>query len=205
MLVIGLTGGSGTGKTTFGAAFSKDSVALIDADAVYHELTDRPSPCTAELASTFGEDILAPDGSLSRARMRLLVFGDTEAHAERRSILNGITHRYVKEEIDRRLELYREAGMRAALLDVPLLFESGLEELCDTVVAIIAPREDRIRRIMARDGITEEEATARISAQPPDSFYAHRADYLIHNSGDRAHLTARAEEIAAELLGDKES
>ncbi len=200
MLIIGLTGGSGTGKTTFSSAFLSDGVALIDADAVYHEITEKPSPCTEELAVAFGEEILAEDRSLSRSKLRPLVFGDTETHAQRRALLNSITHRYVKDELQRRLALYQEAGLRAVLLDVPLLFESGLEELCDVVIAMIAPARDRIHRIMARDGITEREAAARIAAQPPDSFYAHRVDYLINNQGDCDRLLKKAKEIATEVL-----
>ncbi len=201
MLIIGLTGGSGTGKTTFSSAFMREGVALIDADAIYHEIITKPSPCTEELALAFGEEILEADRSLSRPRMRALVFGDTEKHKERRALLNSITHRYVKEEIHRRLSFYREKGMRAVILDVPLLFESGLEQLCDQVMAVIAPLQDRVQRIMARDGITEAEATARIAAQPTDAFYAYRVDCLIHNGGDRDRLIGKAKEIAAMLLG----
>ncbi len=204
MLIVGLTGGSGSGKSFFAKAFSCMGAGLVDADRVYRELVECPSPCTDELAHSFGTEILDRNGGLDRSKMRTLVFGDSLEHLERRELLNSITHRYVKEEILRLVEGYRAAGYSAVLLDVPLLFESGMEVLCDTVIAVIAPREARLARIMARDGIKEEAAAARLSAQPPDSFYIDRADILVENNKDSEAFFQMAKEIAAGLLMEAE-
>ncbi len=203
MLIIGLTGGSGSGKSSFAASFRSPHMEVIDADLVYRALTEARSSCTEELALAFGEHILSENGGLSRSQMRDLVFGDTPAHQERRELLNSITHRYVREEILRLLDLYRNAGCRAVLLDVPLLFESGMEKLCDTVIAVTAPYRDRLARILARDGIGEAAARARLDAQPPDSYYEDRADYLVRNDKGQTELLNEAKNLSKKLLSDK--
>lgn len=205
MLIIGLTGGSGCGKTEFATRFATPPIALLNADAIYHELTDVPSPCTEALGAAFGADILNPNGSLCRPRLIPLVFGNTSEHEERLALLNSITHRFVKEVFEERIEALRESGCPAVILDAPLLFEAGFECFCDHVIAVLADASARLARIMERDGVDEEGARRRLAAQPPDTFYTDRADFVIYNDGNLENLKTEAEGLRAYLLGQNEN
>ena len=183
MLRIGLTGGSGSGKSTAACMFASCGAKIVDADAVYHSLVSAPSACVSELVLVFGEDILSPDGGLDRKKLAKLVFGSTpEAKASLRR-LNEITHRYVRLECERLIDSYEQSGEETVVLDVPLLFESGFDRICDVTVAVLAPRPVRLARIMARDGIDEASAAARLASQPNDDFYRERAKFLLINDG----------------------
>ncbi len=192
MRVIGLTGGSGCGKSAFARSFCQGGIAYFDADAAYHQITGAPSPCTREIACAFGTSVLHPDGSLDRRALAEQVFSDAENAASRRAQLNAITHRYVKEACDSAIQSAKDRGEQGILLDVPLLFEAGWDELCFAVLAVVAPFALRCRRIVQRDGLTEEEAARRIAAQPPDSFYRSRTPYIVENAGYIDALVAAA-------------
>ncbi len=200
MLTIGLTGGSGCGKTAFADFFATPSTAILNADRIYHELTDTPSPCTEALAAEFGEEILSPDGSLCRKKLVPLVFGNTPAHDERLARLNEIAHRFVRAVVDERIDALRAEGCPVVILDAPLLFEAGMECLCDAVIAVLADASARIARIMQRDGLDENGARRRLAAQPPDSFYTDRADFVVYNDGNLDHLRAEAESLRTYLF-----
>ncbi len=195
MKIIGLTGGSGCGKGVFAAILARRGIPSLDTDKVYHSLTDHDTPCVRELRQAFGDEIIAADGALSRKRLAEIVFFRDEKRAERQALLNRITHKYVKAECLQWLEKELLAGRRAVVLDVPLLFEAGLDEICDMTVAILAMRETRILRIMKRDGLSREAAEARIDAQPEDGYYITRADHCYYNDGTRSDLEAAAERI----------
>lgn len=201
MIVIGVTGGSGSGKSSFTRSFAELCDApVIDADAVYHDLISSPSDCTAALARTFGKDILYDDGSLNRPALAQLVFGSDEASDRRRAQLNEITHAFVRAVFEERLAAYRAAGVTLVLLDVPLLFESDFHLLCDRTVCILANYETRFARITGRDKITEETARRRLNAQPKDDFYIAHSDYVVYNNACEATLKDEALRLA-KLLG----
>lgn len=179
MLTIGLTGPTGAGKTTVAGLFASFGLPVLDADRIYRELLIPPSDCLSELVRHFGREILAPDGTLSRQALGRLVFSDP---AEL-DVLNGISHRYIMSDVRRRLRLLQEDGCPAAVFDAPQLFEAGADGLCNIIVSVLASPEIRLGRIMARDGISEEAARARMAAQKPDSFFRSHSDYVIENNG----------------------
>lgn len=199
MLTVGLTGNSGSGKSTLAGLLVAAGAVCLDADAIYHGITDSPSPCVDELAAEFGEEIRRSDGALDRHALAHLVFCGGEEQKRRLSRLNGITHRYVKEEFARRMDALRAAGARLAVLDIPLLFEAGMESLCDLVVAITAPYEVRLTRLVARDGLPAEEVERRLRAQPDGDFYRRRADITVENDGSEEVLTHAVGAILARL------
>lgn len=194
MYLIGLTGPSGAGKSLFSDALRPYGIDSIDTDRVYHSLLIPPSPCLDGIVSEFGEGVLNPDGSLCRPRLASLVFseGSEEERAEKLARLNAVTHRYVIEETKRILKEMEERGDKVAadtvaVIDAPALFEANMDAMCNLTVAILAPKELRIERIMARDGLTRERATARIEGQHDDGFYTSRADVVFQN-GDSPDL-----------------
>ncbi len=184
MKIIGLCGGSGSGKSTAAAVMRSLGAEIIDTDRLYREICVPGSECLARLADEFGAGILLPDGSLDRGEMGALAFSDSE----KRSRLNSITHAYIRKETLRRLDCYREEGTAVAVIDAPLLFESGFDEMCDLTLGIVAPTDVRIRRIISRDEITRERAEARIASQLSDSFLRSRCGYIIENNGELCEL-----------------
>ncbi len=188
MLTIGLCGGSGTGKNTVADAFLAAGIPVIDADAVYHEMVDRPSPLTAALAARFGDGILRPDGALDRVALRRIVFGDKDEAKAAKADLDRLTHGEVLRVLRERLAAIAEGGALMAVVNAPLLLESGFDRECDFVVAVLAERRLRLRRLAARDGLTEEEAAARIGAQLGDDILSRRADAVLINNGTVAEL-----------------
>ncbi len=181
MKVIGLTGGSGAGKGYVCALFALYGIPSLDTDRVSRQVTEPGQPCLNELTEAFGNGILRRDGSLDRQGLGKIVFADSEKLAT----LNAITHRYILAECRRWLEERREEGCFAAIIDAPVLYESGFDEECDLVIAVLAPAEVRISRIVARDGITEGQAKTRIEAQKDDAFFYTYADHIIINDGER--------------------
>ena len=180
MQLIGLTGPSGAGKSTVAAHFAAFGIPVLDADAIYHELLLPPSDCLCELSRHFGKEILLDDGSLNRRRLASRVFAD-KAELE---ALNQIAHRHVMQEVHRRLQDLRNSEAVAAILDAPQLFESGANRDCSAVVSVLANAELRLGRILARDGISREEALDRMRSQNSDRFFIENSDYVIENNGD---------------------
>ena len=171
-LIVGLTGGTGAGKTSALAALEDLGGTVLDCDAVYHQML-RTDPALREaITATFGP-VFCPDGSLDRQKLGTLVFSD-HAALDR---LNAIVYEYLPPELLRRAQGHTLVG-----LDAISLMESGLGRLCACTVAVLAPAEDRVRRIMARDGISEDYARLRISAQQPDAFYRERCSHILENN-----------------------
>ena len=195
MLVIGLTGPTGAGKGAVATIFEGYGIPVINADRVYHELITPPSSCLQELVEIFGKEILLPDGSLNRRALASIVFSDPAA----RETLNTVTHRYVMEEIKTRMERLRREGIPVAALDAPQLFEAGAHKACGAVVSVLAERQTRLERIVARDSITPEAAMRRILAQKSDEFFKTHSDYIIENNGNIELLTPQVHRILAEL------
>ena len=196
MTVFGLTGPSGAGKAVVGCAFDARGIPVLDTDALYHSLIAGPSPCTSELCVAFGDVILSDVGGIDRKKLAAVVFCGGDLEKERLSVLNRITHRYVLAGCRSWLEKKKSEGMRAAVIDAPLLIEADFHTACDYVIAVLAPRELRLSRIMARDGIGQAAAEARISAQKSDDFYRGYADFVFINDGE---ITA-AEDFADRVI-----
>ena len=171
-LIVGLTGGTGAGKTSALAALVDLGGTVLDCDAVYHQML-RTDPALREAITAAFGPVFCPDGSLDRQKLGTLVFSD-HAALDR---LNAIVYEYLPPELMR-----RAAGQSLVGLDAINLVESGLDRLCACTVAVLAPAEDRVRRIMARDGISRDYARLRISAQPSDGFYREHCSHILENT-----------------------
>ena len=175
-MIIGITGGTGSGKTTLLNHIRDAGGVILDCDAIYHDLLKTDRDMLSAIEARFPGTV--EDGRLDRKKLGAIVFADEKALQD----LNYITHAAVKAEVLRRLEV----KPRLAAIDAIGLFEGGLAELCDVTVAVTAPAELRIRRLMARDGISEEYARSRIDAQHNDDWFRQRCDAVLENSGDMA-------------------
>ena len=195
MLVIGLTGPSGAGKSSVADLFAAHALPVINADEVYHALLIPPSLCLDELTHRFGLGILAPNGTLNRHALAEIVFSDTDALAA----LNEITHHHVMSEIRRRLEQLRQENVVAVVIDAPQLFEAGAEKDCNVIVSVLAEKQLRLRRIMMRDGITEEAAIGRMAVQKSDEFFRAHSDYVIENNESGDLLSDAVRKILSEM------
>lgn len=171
-LIVGLTGGTGAGKTSALAALEDLGGTVLDCDAVYHQML-RTDPALREAITAAFGPVFCPDGSLDRQKLGTLVFSD-HAALDR---LNAIVYEFLPPELMR-----RAAGQSLVGLDAINLVESGLDRLCACTVAVLAPAEDRVRRIMARDGISRDYARLRISAQPSDGFYREHCSHILENN-----------------------
>jgi len=180
MFTIGITGGTGSGKTTALNVLKGLGALVLDCDAIYHELLLNDDRLKDELNKRFA-DVLV-DGVIDRKRLGEIVFRDPQALRD----LNVITHQFVGLEIKSRIDKWQEQGGTVVAIDAIALIESGRSETCDVVVGVTAPKEIRIKRIMARDNITEEEAKMRINAQQPDIFYRANCGYMIEGNFDTA-------------------
>lgn len=188
MKVLGLTGPTGAGKGEVTKRLAKAGVLVIDTDHIAREVVEKGQPCLAALVDAFGEHILQPDGSLNRAALAATAFSSPEGS----KALSAVTHPFI---IARSLDILHNSSSDRAVIDAPLLFESGMDRFCDTTAAVLAPADVRLARILARDGISEENARLRMNAQPSEAFYRERAAYIIENNRD-----ARALDDAAAAL-----
>jgi len=177
MTVVGITGGTGCGKTTALKALQEQGALLLDCDGIYHGLL-KSDPCMLQaIEERFSGSVR--EGILDRKALGSRVFGDPAAL----EALSSITHPFVIAEAERRLTDFALRGGTLAAIDAIALFESGLSRLCTCTVAVTAPEEDRIVRLIARDGISREYAQKRIRAQHPEEYYVNHCDSVIHNSG----------------------
>ena len=172
-MIIGITGGTGCGKTTLLTEIEKLGGLVLDCDAIYHDLLRRDGELLSAIEGRFPG--VVEDGQLNRKKLGALVFSEEQALLD----LNAITHGAVKREVLCKLE----SRPKLAAIDAIALFESGLAELCDTTVAVVAPTEDRVKRLMARDGIPEDYARSRIAAQREESWFRKKCDYILENNG----------------------
>ena len=189
--MIGLTGSTGAGKSEVSRLLSARGYPVIDADVLARRAVEPGTAALGKLVERFSERILKEDGSLDRAALAAVAFATPDATED----LNAIVHPAVIEMMHRDLETARQNGAEVVVLDVPLLFQAGLETLCDVTVAVTASPEVRLKRICARDGITTEQATARMHAQPMDKYYAERATYVIENNGSVSALHTAVEDL----------
>jgi len=194
--IVGVTGPTGSGKSTLRAIADEFACVWIDCDIIAREILLPGKPALYELAEQFGKDIINSDGSLNRALLAQRAFATEEG----RTMLNSITHPRVLERLRELCSEFAQDGIRRVVIDAPLLFEGGVDAMCDLVVAVIADRNDRLERIIRRDGITEEQAMLRMNAQPADDFYSSRAEYTIFNNGDREDFVARARSVFDEIF-----
>ena len=201
MKVIGICGGSGSGKTMISLMFNKYDVPAIDTDNIYREITAADGPCNRALAEAFGSEIISDDGSLNRKALAKIVFTG-EGAKNKLETLNKISHKFILDETRRRLSEYELKGKKAAIVDAPLLFESGFDKECDVVISVVADKEIRLKRIMRRDKIDRESAEARINSQLSDDEIIARSDFVIVNSLDTLDLDDQVYRTAKIILNN---
>lgn len=195
MKILGLTGGSGTGKSAACTAFARLGCGVIDADATYRTLCDTCEPMLKEIQNVFG-DVFSTDGKLGRKKLGAIVFAD----AQKLQQLNAITHPYIRQAARDAFAAYSKRGCLLCIYDAPVLFEGQMETLCDKTCAVLAARNTRIARIVARDAITEEYAALRIDAQKDDAFYRERCDYVVQNDADLDTLYTQVRKIYEDMV-----
>ena len=174
-MIFGITGGTGCGKTTALQAIESLGGVVLDCDAIYHELLKNDPSLLAAIENRFPG--VVENGQLQRKKLGAIVFGDPQALLD----LNAITHAAVKAEVEHRLE----SKPALAAIDAIELFDSGLATLCNATVAVTAPLEDRVQRLMARDNISEDYVRARISAQKGEDWFRDHCDAVLVNNGEK--------------------
>lgn len=178
MKIIGITGSSGAGKTTLSKMLNeREDVIVIDADKVVRQMSVPGTKYLNSIKDTFGNEILLENGYLNRKELANKIYNDNNA----REKLNALTFKYVVDEILQRIKNIKDEKIQIVVIDAPLLLEAGLEKCCDSVVALIADKELKIKRICQRDNIDKKTAESRLNIQQDDSYYTERADYVIVN------------------------
>ena len=196
MKVIGLTGGTGSGKSVVSKSLLAAGAVIVDADRIAHEIILKGEPAYHEIIEYYGTGILDAEGNIIRKKLGEIVFNDKEKLA----FLNQCTHKYITAEVKRQIAEAKEADTaKAIIVDAPLLLEAKLETVCDLVWVVYAEPEVRAQRVMARDGITYELAKARIANQKSWEEYRAAADAVIDNSKDLVHLEKQLDEILKTL------
>ena len=173
-MILGITGGTGCGKTTLLQCIRDQGGLVLDCDAIYHQLLKTDTALLRSLENRFPGTV--ENGVLQRKKLGNIVFSDENSLKD----LNAITHSAIKQEVVRQLSDHPSL----AAIDAIALFESGLSELCDITVAVTAPEEDRIRRLMVRDGISRDYDKKRIAAQHKESWFREHCDYVLENNGN---------------------
>ena len=196
MLLVGLTGGIGSGKSEVSRLLAAHGAVIVDADLIAREVVRPGSPGLSAVVGEFGSDVLAKDGSLDRDRMAAIVFADPDARAR----LNGIVHPLIGTRTFELIAAAAEADPHAVVVnDVPLLVEAGVQDRYDVIVVVATEPQTQIARLVEQRGMTEADATARIAAQAPLADKIAIADYVIDNDGDRTALAQRVREVWADL------
>ena len=187
MIVIGLTGGIGSGKSTVSDILKEQGIPVVDGDLIAREVVEPHRPAYEEIVRAFGTEVLQQDGTLNRKRIGEIVFSDPE----KLSILNSITHKEIYRVILERLESLKERGTSLVFLDVALLFETGFDQLTDWVWVVDAPDAVRVERIQKRDGLKGEEILKRIQSQMSRELRNTKGNLVLDNSKSREELKAR--------------
>ncbi|MCH5191595.1 MAG: dephospho-CoA kinase [Oscillospiraceae bacterium] len=177
MKIIGLTGLTGAGKSTVARKLMAYGCYHIDTDTVARDVINGDEKVKHKLKERFGDGVIGTDGSVNRPVLAKKAFADEESTND----LNAITHPAVTEKIKQIIDEKKDLGYSGIIIDAIALFESGEDQLCDFTVAVTAPEDIRLNRIIERDKITEEKAIERIRAQKSEEFFTKRADFIIWN------------------------
>lgn len=193
--MVGVTGGIGSGKSSVAAALADHGWPVVDADAVAREVVAPGEPALTALADRFGADVLAEDGTLDRAELARRAFATERDRAD----LDAITHPHIASRVARRLAALTAAGEPVAVLDHPLLLETGQADRVDAVVVVLADVETRVRRLVEQRGLDEVDVRARLAAQTDDATRRAAATHVIDNDGTRDELAARVGDVVADI------
>ncbi len=191
MILIGLTGQTGAGKSTVSLMLRQQGFAIIDADECSHEETRPGSPSLKEIARVFGDDLVDENGVLNRGLLASRAFCD----AQHKKQLEEILFPYIIENIKQKMALLKAKGYRLIVLDAPTLFESGVDAMCERIVSVTAPESVRLSRILQRDKVTREQALLRMSAQHSEEFYRSHSQHILENGGSKEELAAQVQTL----------
>lgn len=189
MLVFGITGGSGSGKSSASERFRENGIYVIDADKTAREVVRQGEPCLEELVKELGSEILNDDGGLNRRKTGEIVFSDKK----KLDILNRITHKYIQKALEDQLN---KIDTDIAAVDGAVIIGSPVEKMCSFLVSVMADKEIRLARIMKRDNISREAALKRIESQPSDEFYIANSRYLLYNNISKENLNIEVDKLA---------
>ena len=195
-MVVGVTGGIATGKSAVVEQFRQLGAAIISADELAREIVRPGEEALSRLVARFGPGILQADGTLDRKALGEIIFADPEARQD----LNRITHPAIARLAADRINALQHQGVLLIIYEAPLLFEAGAESRVDRIVVVTAPVEVQRRRLMARDGLDERAAEARIAAQMPLADKVRRADFVVDNAGSLDDLAAKVRDLCDRLL-----
>ncbi|MCY7494279.1 dephospho-CoA kinase [Bacillus safensis] len=190
-LVIGLTGGIASGKSTVSQMIKEQGIRVVDADVIAKEAVAKGTPALQQIVQTFGEDVLLPNGELNRQQLGAIIFSDEE----KRKQLNAIVHPEVRKEMLKQRDEGVSQKETFVVLDIPLLFESQLESLVDRIIVVYTTPELQLSRLMNRNDLSEEEALNRIYSQQPLEEKCKKADRVIENTQDLAFIRKQLQNI----------
>jgi dephospho-CoA kinase len=197
LFILGLVGRAGSGKSTVARALAADGAAIVDADAIGHQVTDEDPEVRRVLSAEYGDDVYRADGTLDRSRVGEKVFNDPEARAR----LDALVHPRILDRAWQALNQLRLSGYRGVVvLDSALLLQWGMERACDAVMAVIAAEKEQISRMMASRGWDESRARAVLGVQRPDAYFQQAADLTIENSGSVEQLERAARAGVVRLM-----
>jgi dephospho-CoA kinase len=202
MLLVGLTGNIGSGKSTVARMFAARGATVIDADVLARQVVERGTPALRKIVERWGAAVLAPDGHLDRAALRQIVFGGGQTQLEE---LNQIVHPEIERASEALLEQARARHDRIVVCDIPLLFERHMTDRFDRIVLVDADRVVRLERLVRQRDLRENEAMDMIVAQMPAELKRARADFIIDNDGSLSDLEQRVNETWAALSKDADA
>lgn len=194
-IIIGLTGPTGSGKSSAGTLAKDFGLKLADCDKIARQAVEKESNGLKALLNAFGEDILNSDGTLNRKALAKKAFSSREGT----ELLNNTIFPFIRELV------LKETQSGNILLDAPTLFESGINEICYKTIAVLSNKKNRLARIIERDNLTEEEALLRMSAGKNDDFYLKNADYIIYNNDSQEEFLKEFKQILIKILKSGEN
>ena len=195
VMIVGLTGQTGAGKSTVSRVFADNGFAVINADSIARLVVEKGSKCLDEISDYFGSGILNPDSTLNRKALAKVVFTDRC----KLDSLNTIIYPYITGEILRQIKRFSENGEKLILLDAPTLFESHADDFCEIIISVLAEPETRKLRIIERDGITSQQAENRMNSQLDAEFFISHSDYIIDNDDSIETVNAISREVSDKI------
>ncbi|KNY25224.1 Dephospho-CoA kinase [Pseudobacteroides cellulosolvens ATCC 35603 = DSM 2933] len=189
MKIIGVTGPIGSGKSTLSDYFAKKGAKVIDADLIYREVVHKGKPALTEIVRVFGNEVLDGEGQLDRKKLASIVFNDKV----KLEVLNGLTHKYIIEEIIEEIKKARESHVEVLVIECPIPIKHGFIDLVDEVYVVVADEKVRAERIMKRNNLSFDDALKRIRSQMTNDEYISIADKVIRNESDFDSLIAQLE------------
>lgn len=195
VMVVGLTGQTGAGKSTVSKTFLKNGFAVINADLVARRVEEKGMKCLDEIHELFGDEVINSDGTLNRKQLANIVFSDSA----KLELLNTITYPYITGEILNEIRVHSLRGEKLILLDAPTLFESRVDDFCELIISIVADADTREMRIIERDGLTKEQARKRMDSQLDEEFFVKHSDYIITNNNTIEMLEEISKEVSDKI------